>query len=146
MHNKPMRFTWALSLLFACSIAHSAAAQEIASSRVYVRDVDTIVVGGTPVRFNGVDGPETSIAAGREAKLWLERFLKGKTVTCVLNGQRTYDRMVGTCYVGGEDLSAAVISAGHALDCPRYSGGRYAHLETPAAKARLPRAPYCRRR
>jgi len=128
------------------AFAFNASAQEISSSRIHVRDIDTIVVGGTPVRFDGVDGPETSTEAGREAKRWLERLLKGKTISCILNGQRSYDRMVGTCYVDGEDLSAMVIAAGHALDCPRYLGGRYAHLETPAAKSRLPRAPCCRRR
>ena len=132
--------------LVGVAFAFNASAQEISSSRIHVRDIDTIVVGGTPVRFNGVDGPETSTAAGREARRWLERFLKGKTIACILNGQRSYDRMVRTCYVDGEDLSATVIAAGHALDCPRYSGGRYAHLETPAAKSRLPRAPYCRSR
>ena len=33
-----------------------------------VRDVDTIIVAGTAVRLNGVDGPETSTRYGREAR------------------------------------------------------------------------------
>jgi endonuclease YncB( thermonuclease family) len=53
------------------------------------------------------------------------------------------DRHIGTCFVGGENLSAAVIAAGHALDCERYSGGRYKHLETQVAKSRFKRASYC---
>ena len=57
--------------------------------------------------------------------------------------QRSYDRWIGVCYAGGVDIGAAVISAGHALDCRRYSGGRYRHLETPAAKSRIKRARYC---
>lgn len=50
---------------------------------------------------------------------------------------------IGVCYADGEDIGAAVIAAGHALDCRRYSGGRYRHLETPAAKSRIRRAGYC---
>ncbi|MES0826368.1 thermonuclease family protein [Ruegeria sp. SCP11] len=71
-------------------------------------------------------------------------YLDGKTVTCDLNGERTYDRWVGICQADGQDVGAAVIAAGHALDCARYSGGRYRHLETSAAKSRLRQAGYCR--
>lgn len=109
-----------------------------------VRDVDTIVVDGTPIRLNGVDGPETSNRAGREARIFMERLVHGRTVACVLNGERTYDRWVGVCYLDGQDIGAVAIANGFALDCRRYSGGRYAHLETPAARNRLSRAGYCR--
>ncbi|WP_254429115.1 MULTISPECIES: thermonuclease family protein [unclassified Ruegeria] len=108
-----------------------------------VRDVDTVVVQGVPVRLNGVDGPELSTSAGMAAKQWMADHLRGKTVTCKLNGERTYDRWVGVCYVDGEDIGAASIAAGHALDCRRYSGGRYRSLETPEARARIVRAGYC---
>jgi len=71
-------------------------------------------------------------------------YLRGKTVSCDLNDERTHDRWVGICYADGEDVGAAVIAAGHALDCARYSGGRYMNLETLSAKSRLKRARYCR--
>ncbi|WP_299901895.1 thermonuclease family protein [uncultured Ruegeria sp.] len=109
-----------------------------------VRDADTIVVDGTPVRLNGVDAPELGTRSGQDAKRWMVNFLRGKDIECKLNGERTYDRWVGVCYADGQDIGAAVIAAGHALDCARYSGGRYRHLETPAAKSRLKRAGYCR--
>lgn len=109
-----------------------------------VRDVDTIVVAGVPVRLNGVDGPETSSRVGRDARTFMERLLTGQTVSCVLSGDRTYDRWVGVCYLAGQDIGAIAIANGHALDCPRYSGGRYSSLETPASRSRLPRARYCR--
>lgn len=118
-------------------------ASAVLASSVKVRDADTIVVEGTPVRLNGVDAPELGTSAGRDAKRWMVNFLRGKDVECELNGERTYDRYVGICYVDGEDIGAAVIAAGHALDCARYSGGRYRHLETPAAKSRIRRARYC---
>lgn len=108
-----------------------------------VRDVDTIVVAGTPIRLNGIDGPETSTRAGRDARSWMVRLVEGKMVTCQLNGDRTYDRWVGTCFINGRDIGALAIEAGQALDCARFSGGRYRHLETTAARSRLKRSSYC---
>ena len=114
-----------------------------AIAQVQIRDADTIVVSGTPVRLNGVDAPELGTRAGRDARRWMVNYLDGRSIECELNGERTHDRWVGICYADGEDIGAALISAGHALDCRRYSGGRYAHLETPAARSRIRRANYC---
>jgi len=108
-----------------------------------VRDVDTIVVAGTPVRLNGVDGPETSNRIGQEARAFMTRLVRGETLVCQLNGDRTYDRWVGVCYLDGQDIGAIAIANGHALDCRRYSGGRYRYLETTAARSRIQRARYC---
>ncbi len=116
------------------------------SSDIYVRDADTIVLfgkKGTPVRFEGVDAPELETQAGQVSKQWMIDYLQGKTVRCDLTGEMNGDRHIGTCYVEGENLSATVIAAGYALDCASYSGGRYRHLETQAARSRLKRASYC---
>lgn len=110
---------------------------------VQVRDADTIVVDGTPVRLNGVDAPELKTRAGQDAKRWVVGYLRGKSVNCDLTGKKTYDRWEGVCYADGVDIGAAVISAGFALDCAKFSGGRYRKLETPAAKSRIKRARYC---
>lgn len=110
---------------------------------IAVRDGDTIVVDGTPVRLNGIDAPELGTRSGQQARRWMVNYLRGKSVECRLNGERSYDRYIGVCYADGTDIGAALIAAGHALDCGRYSGGRYRHLETPAARSRLRRARYC---
>ncbi|WP_174148426.1 thermonuclease family protein [Leisingera sp. ANG59] len=114
-----------------------------AVAQMQIRDADTIVVSGTPVRLNGVDAPGPGTRAGRDARRWMVNYLNGRSIECELNGERTHDRWVGICYADGEDIGAALIAAGHALDCRRYSGGRYAHLETPAARSRIRRASYC---
>lgn len=119
------------------------AATSVAAGTLAIRDADTIVLDGTPVRLNGVDAPELQTKAGKSARRWMVNFLADKSVNCDLNGERTHDRWVGICYADGQDIGAAVIAAGHALDCKRYSGGRYRHLETPAARSRLRRARYC---
>ena len=48
-------------------------------------------------------------------------------------------QLVGSAII----LGAIAVANGHALDCRRYSGGRYRDLETPAARSRIGRAPYC---
>lgn len=126
-------------------LAGPALADRVIEGRVtVVRDVDTIVVAGIPVRLNGLDGPETSTRIGREARTFMTRLVRGETVTCQLNGERTYDRWVGVCFLNGQDIGAIAVANGHALDCRRYSGGRYRDLETPAARSRIQRAGYCR--
>jgi len=133
-----------LPALLLALLAAPALADRVLEGRVtVVRDVDTIVVAGTPVRLNGLDGPETSTRVGREARAFMTRLVRGETVTCRLNGERTHDRWVGVCYLDGQDIGAIAVANGHALDCRRYSGGRYRDLETPAARSRIGRAPYC---
>lgn len=135
---------WRIVLLFGCLAGPALADRTIEGRVTVVRDVDTIVVAGTPVRLNGVDGPETSTRIGRDARAFMTRLVRGQDVICDLNGDRTYDRWVGVCYLGGNDIGAIAIVNGYALDCPRYSGGRYRELETPAARSRIQRAGYCR--
>jgi endonuclease YncB( thermonuclease family) len=133
-----------LPALLIALLATPALADRILEGRVtVVRDVDTIVVAGTPVRLNGLDGPETSTRIGREARTFMTRLVRGETVTCQLNGERTHDRWVGVCFLDGQDLGAIAVANGHALDCRRYSGGRYRELEIPAARSRITRARYC---
>lgn len=134
---------WKIAFL-AVLMSGPALADRVIEGRVtVVRDVDTIVVAGTPVRLNGLDGPETSTQVGRDARTFMTSLVRSKTVTCQLNGDRTYDRWVGVCYFEGQDIAAIAVANGHALDCRRYSGGRYRDLETPAARSRIRRAGYC---
>ena len=143
-------FLMAFALLAGSAMTALSAEQPDLVGSAQIRDVDTIVVSGVPIRLNGVDGPELGTAAGRDARRWMVNHLLDRTVACFLTGAKTYDRHVGTCYIreGATehwiDIGASAISSGHALDCRRYSGGRYADLETPAAKSRIKRAGYCR--
>ena len=84
-----------------------ALADRVIEGRVtVVRDVDTIVVDGTPVRLNGVDGPETSTRIGREARTFMTALVRGRRVSCTLDGSRTHDRWVGVCYLNGQDIGS----------------------------------------
>jgi endonuclease YncB( thermonuclease family) len=123
---------------------------EALHGRAHVLDGDTISVEGVHVRLQGVAAPETrheglgiqAEAGGERAAAFLRRLVEGQTVACELTGERTHGREVGVCRHDGRDIGAAVIEAGLARDCPRFSQGRYARLEQPAAKS-LPLPSYC---
>lgn len=137
--------------VFAALVAVStsaAAATEISGKLVHVRDADTIEIatsrGRIAIRLNGVDAPELDERGGRAGRTWMRRTFGGQRLTCQLNGDRTHDRWVGVCWDReGHDLGASVIAAGHARDCPRFSGGRYRKFETAASRA-IPSKSYCK--
>jgi len=82
---------------------------------------------------------------GADAKKFMLDLVMGQPVRCELNGQKTYDRFVGICYLKDKDIGVSVIEAGLALDCPRYSDGRYVNIEQPAARVRIKLPMYCKR-
>jgi hypothetical protein len=47
------------------------------------------------------------------------------------------------CFENGEDIAARVIAAGLGRDCPAFSGGRYAQLETATVEALGDLPGYC---
>ncbi|MEQ8319354.1 MAG: thermonuclease family protein [Rhodospirillales bacterium] len=110
----------------------------------HVRDGDTIEVSRIPIRFNGVSAPELDEHLGQASKAFMIDLVNKKRVHCELNGEKTYDRFVGVCYLDDQDIGAAVIKAGLALDCPRFSGGRYREFETVEARQRIKLPGYCR--
>lgn len=123
---------------------HTNASQIVSGSVTKVRDADTVVVQGVPIRLNGVDAPENGTRAGNKATAAMKQLVSGKNLTCKLNGERTYDRWVGVCSTeDGRDIGAAMIASGLALDCRRYSGGRYRNLEPAGVRSRLSQAGYC---
>ena len=145
-------------ILIAASLAvpiSSAHAQAEVSGVAHVVDGDTIHLSTSEagkvvkVRLQGVAAPERSDAGGAEATQFVKQLAEGRQVRCELDGSRSKDRVVGVCFVGGEgvagggrDIGAAVIEAGLARDCLRFSGGRYRALERPEA-AGLPYPSYC---
>ena len=130
----------ALATLTALSSCSSGAAASTSQS-VHVHDGDTLTIDATRWRLWGVDAVELDqICQGRfalcgvEARDHLRALIAGHSVTCEPRG-RSYDRVVGLCRAHGVDLSAAQVAAGHALDYPRYSHGRYADEEAGARAA-----------
>lgn len=135
---KPLLFT--LLVLFSWPASGDATLEGLVT---HVRDGDTIEVSRIPIRFNGVAAPELDEALGQASKAFMIDLVAEKRVRCELNGEKTHDRFVGVCYLDDQDIGAAVIRAGLALDCPRFSGGKYQDLETAEARQKIKLPGYC---
>ena len=110
----------------------------------YVIDGDTIRIEGRSIRLNGIDAEELDEPHGNVARKILIGAIAGRTVTCRDLGDRSYKRIVAVCYnYRGQDIAALVIASGGALDCKRYSGGRYRHLEPNGSRKILIQKKFC---
>lgn len=106
--------------------------------KCYVIDGDTIVIARTKIRLAGIDAPELDQPWGQKSKWAMVAICKGQIVTARLNGERSYDRLVGTCYLpDGRDIAAELVKQGLALDWPAFSKGKYRHLEPGGARRKL---------
>lgn len=90
-----------------------------------VIDADVIRIGQQRVILWGIDAPEKNQNCYRDGVRWgchdaayrLMETLSGRgEVTCFLTGEPDpFNRRFGVCESGGEDLNAAMVSAGMAL-------------------------------
>jgi endonuclease YncB( thermonuclease family) len=119
-----------LAPLLLVVIATAAVAQQ---NRVI--DGDTLELAGERIRLWGIDaveGRQICQLAGRpwqcgsDAAAALEALLDGQPLTCTEVNRDRYGRTVATCTVDGQDIAAAMVRQGWALDYERYSGGAYA--------------------
>ena len=107
-----------------------------------VVDGDTIKLDGTTWRLWGIDAPEMQQtcadgwAAGIEAKRALEALMAEREVACESRGHDRYGRTIGLCRADGQDLGAAMVSAGMAWAFIRYSRD-YVVQESAAVAANL---------
>lgn len=114
--------------------------------RATIIDGDTLEIHGQRIRLWGIDAPESrqtctragqTYRCGQEAANALSNWIGQRTVTCTPEGRPDrYRRIVARCRVQGADVATYLVSRGHALDYPRYSGGAYAGAEAGAQRAR----------
>jgi len=98
--------------------------------RAWVIDGDTIKIGATKIRLAGIDAPELTDPFGQKSKWEMVALCKGMEIRAELTGERSYDRLVATCYLpDGTDIGAELIRRGLALDGGWFSQGKYRHLE-----------------
>ena len=132
--------TFLIALLLIPTLANAADLRGIVS---HVRDGDTIEVENIPIRLNGVSAPELDEPLGQASKTYMQELVLNKSVYCELNGEKTYDRFVGICYLNNKDIGISIIEAGLAIDCPRYSKGHYVEFEQSTAKREIEMPKYC---
>jgi endonuclease YncB( thermonuclease family) len=93
-------------------------------------DGDTLTAGGQAVRLWGIDAPEMSTGAGKQAARHMRQLVQGAELTCRIKDIDDYDRVVAQCFdAQGRDLACLMVKAGKAQDWPRFSGGYYRECE-----------------
>jgi endonuclease YncB( thermonuclease family) len=116
------------------------------SGRARVLDGDSIEFAGESIRLFGIDAPEgrqvsrdasgRPYRCGRAATRALAAATAGRTIACTRIEHDRYDRQIAICTADGRDLGDTMVRAGHAVDLPEYSRGRYAAAEREARIAR----------
>ena len=116
-----------LSAWLACSLAYAADLTGVPR----IVDGDTLAIGSTKFRLQGIDAPETDQiclnangdhwTCGIEARDQLAVHIGGREIRCSSNGIDAYQRTLGTCYLAQEDLNAWMVQQGWALAYARRS-------------------------
>lgn len=100
------------------------AGAEVSGLVVYVGDGDGLCVGRGPdpsgwveIRLADFYAPELSEPGGEAAKAMLERLAMGKAAVCTATAGHdgrtySYDRLIASCRIGGEDLGEMMRRAG----------------------------------
>ena len=111
-----------------------------------VRDGDTIEVGQIPIRFQGLTCDELDTKKGQDVRDMLKATLIGEQVVCQLNGQSSYDRLIGRCIAVDEgDIANYLIEQGYCGRCKRYDEeGLYIEAQTKAGFYEGVMPNYCR--
>ncbi len=116
-----------ISLLLLAVPAHA----EVLQGHATVVDGDTLRVAGQAVRIHGIDTPErgqtcetaqgVAFACGEVATAAMTALIGTRPVRCEGNTRDRHQRIVAKCFVGRQDLGAALVTSGYAVAYQRYS-------------------------
>ncbi len=82
------------------------------------------------MRLQGIAAPEGNEPGGDIDTNAMRDLVLGKDLRCDLTGDRSYDRVIGVCFLeDGRDVGEVMVFEGHARDCYRFSRGRYTDAE-----------------
>jgi len=124
----------------------AAVAMALVQGQPNVTDGDTIRIGDTRIRLEGIDAPEmsqrctradgSSWQCGEAAKAALIQKIGNHSVRCEISGTDRYSRSLGTCWSGALNLNQWLVQSGWAVAYRRYSM-RYVSDEQMARARRL---------
>jgi nuclease-like protein len=96
-----------------------------------VADGDTLTIGDTHIRLEGIDAPETDqVCLDAKGERWtcgilardrLAEHIGARGIFCAKTGTDRYRRVLAVCSVAGEDLNAWMVSQGLALAYIQFS-------------------------
>ena len=112
--RRPVALALAGALIFSLSFhTPPSRSAETLAGRAIVIDGDTIDIGGTHVRLEGIDAPEAGQTCARRfigkwgcgaaASKALGKMIGSRRVNCESRGHDKYGRVLGLCRVDGRD-------------------------------------------
>lgn len=133
-----MKFKTVLAIIWLC-------ASQVNAQTVII-DGDTLRLGETTYRINGIDAPEAGQSCNTErGKKWrcgdaatnaLYEYTRGKHVKCKKIETDGYGRVVARCAADGEDLAELLVAHGMAWAFLKFSD-EYEPAQNKAKKAKL---------
>lgn len=134
----------------AAIIATSAAAAPTPGSVVEgpaaVVDGDTIEIAGQRIRLDAIDAPEANqscggahgelVACGQAATRALRDLIGQESLACESVGTDKYGRMLGLCFLDGEDINRFMVESGNAWAYLKYST-KYVSAEADARASKI---------
>ena len=146
MHSKVIKGRVLFFIIIFCILNNFLLAQTTLEGNVTkVRDGDTIEVGKIPIRFQGLTCDELDTKKGKNARDQLNRLLIGERVFCELSGEKTYERLVGRCFLSDKgDIASYLIENGYCGRCNRYDEkGFYTEVQRRAGSYKGVFPSYC---
>ncbi|WP_240544023.1 thermonuclease family protein [Bradyrhizobium canariense] len=117
-----------MTIAASCSVLR--ATTNISGSPTIV-DGDTVQIGQTKIRLQGIDAPETDqLCLDADGKRWacgvaardrLAEYSAGRQWECDLGDHDRYGRSLGACFIEGEDVARWMVRQGWALSYVKYS-------------------------
>ena len=136
----------ALVTVILLTLGLPAHAQDRLCGRAQAKDGDSIIVNGVKIRLHGIDALELgqacrrangqAWACGEVAKQEMQRLLQGEVCCQRMQAANSHTRVVMRCMAAGKDVGKELVTAGLALDCPRFSREGYKGDEAGAKLAR----------
>jgi endonuclease YncB( thermonuclease family) len=124
-----MRSCLVALMLITLTTTGADATERIGVARVV--DGDTLTVGSSKIRLQGIDAPETDQiclnasgdrwTCGIEARDHLIAHIAAREISCISSENDVYGRELGHCSVAGEDLNEWMVREGWALAYVKYS-------------------------
>lgn len=135
-----LRREWIAGFAVAFLAAGSAAHAGDLSGVARIIDGDTIALGETRIRLQGIDAPKSDQVCldshgarwtcGIEARDRLSEHIGGRALDCTPTGQDVYHRVLAICRLGAQDLNAWMVQQGWALAFVKFSSA-YVREENP---------------
>lgn len=123
---------------FDAATAHPVKRSRVLEGPAYVTDGDTITIQKTQIRLYGIDAPELNHPYGKKAKWAMVSLCKGQRIRAEITDEDEYGRTVAKCFLpDGRDLSGELVKQGLAIDWPKFSKGKYRHLEVVGIRKKL---------